>query len=241
MSAGIDATDRFVVSWRLEPETAFDFLEFSSVAISSPFLPGSFAGRNVVASACAAPARGCTADPSVATFRAPEPVSRDRRYFVKVNARRPGRGPLSSGVWVIDPAKPQLTGGGRPPVAPTNTPVNGEPYVPPARRRIPAPRLTLVKPPRTIAGLLRDGVRAHVNCPEFVCYVVIALKLGKATLVFSDATARAGERRTFVLRPRPAGRPRLKRRSRARLEVLADVLHPGDKRTQVFRRFSVRR
>jgi len=241
LAAGIDATDRFVVSWRLEPETTFDFLEFSSIPIASPFIPGAFAGKNTVASVCVTPAEGCVAPPTLNAFRASEPVARDRRYFVKVNARRSGGGRRSSAVWVIDASKPQLTGGGRPAATPTNAPALGQPYVAPARRTIPAPRLTLVKRPRTIAALLRDGVRARVSCPRFVCYVVIGLKLGRATLVFSDATARGNERKTFVLRPRPAGRKRLNRRTRARLTVLADVMHPGGKRTQVSRRFSVRR
>jgi hypothetical protein len=240
-AAGIDATDRFVVSWRLEPGTTFDFLQFSTVAISNPFVPGSFAGMNVVASACVAPGDGCTAPPTLSVFRSADRVARDRRYFVKVNARRDGRGPLSSDVWVIDQAKPLLPGGGRPTDTPTNTPVLGKPYVPPARNTIPPPRLRLDSPPKKIADVLRRGVRAHVTCPLIACYVVIGIKLGKFTLVFSDATARASERETFVLRPRGAGRTRLKRRTRARLELLADVIHPGGKRTRISRRFSVRR
>lgn len=242
VAAGIDPTDRFVVSWRLEPDTTFGFLEFSSVPILSPFIPGSFAGRNVVASVCAPPpAQSCPAPPSLAAFRAPDPVSRDRRYFVRVNARKAGRGLLSSGIWVIDPAKPQLTGGGSPAAAPTNAPALGLPYVPPGRQTIPVPRLTLLKPPRTIAAVLRDGVRAQVICPAVVCYVVVALKLDKTTLVFTDATARADARQRVVLRPRPAGRARLRRRTRARLEVVAEVRQPGAKRTQISRRLRVRR
>jgi hypothetical protein len=68
-----------------------------------------------------------------------------------------------------------------------------------------------------------------------------AMKLGDATLVFSDATARAGALQTFVLRPRPAGRKRLNRRTRARLAIVADVMHPGGKRTQLSRSFRVRK
>lgn len=243
VAAGIDPTDRFVVSWRLEPDTTFGFLEFSSVPILSPFIPGAFAGRNVVASVCAPPpAQSCPAAPSLAAFRAPDPVSRDRRYFVRVNARRAGRSrPLGSDIWVIDEARPQLTGGGSPAAAPTNTPALGLPYVPPARQTIPVPRLTLVRPPRTIAAVLRDGVGAQVRCPAVVCYVVVALKLGKTTLVFTDATARGDARQRVVLRPRPAGRARLRRRSRAQLEVVAEVRQPGGKRTQISRRLRVRR
>jgi hypothetical protein len=243
VAAGIDPTDRFVVTWRLEPDTTFGFLEFSSVPILSPFVPGSFAGRNVVGSVCAPPpAQSCPAPLSLSAFRAPDPVSRDRRYFVRVNARKAGRTrPLSSGIWVIDESKPQLTGGGRPAAAPTNTAVLGLPYVPPGRQTIPAPRLTLLKPPRTIAAVLRNGVGAQVRCPAVVCYVVVALKLGKTTLVFTDATARADARQRVVLRPRPAGRARLMRRTRARLDVVAEVRQPGGKRTQISRSLRVRR
>jgi hypothetical protein len=241
VAAGIDATDRFVVSWTLEPGTTFDFLEFSSVAISNPFIPGSFAGKNVVASACVAPADGCAAPPSLPAFRSTDRISRDRRYFVKVNSRKSGRGPLSSDVWVIDPEKPLLPGGGRPTPEATNTPALGMPYTPPARKTIPPPRLALRSPPKKIAAVLRDGVRADITCPAFSCYAIIALQLGKTTLVFSDVTARPNTPEAFVLRPVPAKRAQLKRRTRARLTVSIDVIYPGGKRTQIARSFRVRR
>jgi hypothetical protein len=241
VTTGIDATDRFVVTWRLEPETTFEFLEFSSVAISNPFVPGSFAGRNVIASLCAIPKDGCAAPPTITAYRFPDRVARDRRYYVRVNARRGSRAPLSSQTWVIDPTKPLLPGGGRPPADPTNNPAVGEPYKPPAPGSIPAPRLTLQSPPKTIARLIRDGVRAHIDCPAFVCYAIVALQLGTQVLVFSDTTARPGVRETFVLRPRPARRALLRRRKRARVTVTADVSQPGGKRTLRARRFTVRR
>jgi hypothetical protein len=241
VAAGIDATDRFVASWTLEPGTTFDFLEFSSVAISNPFIPGSFAGRNVVASACVAPAEGCIAPPTLIAFRSPDPVARDRRYFVKVNSRKGGRGPWSSQVWVIDKEKPLLPGGGRPAVATTNTPTLGQPYTPPAARTIPTPRLALQSPPKKIADVVRSGVRADVTCPAYSCYAIIGLKLGKTTLVFGDVTATPGQREAFRLRPRPARRAALQRRTKARLVVTADVLFPGGKRVQLARRFTVRR
>jgi hypothetical protein len=241
LGAGIDTADHFVVTWRLEPDTTFDFLEFASVAIANPFTPGSFAGKNIIASTCALPTQGCTAAPASIAYRSPDPVSRDRRYFVKVNARKAGRGPLTSQVWVIDKEKPLVPGGGRPAATPTGTPALGQPYKPPANNTIPTPRLVLQTRPKTIAAVIRDGVRAQVTCPAFSCYVVIGLLLGKTTLVFSDSTARPGEVETFVLRPRPARQAALKRRTRARLEVTADLLYPGGKRTTLARRFTVRR
>ncbi len=241
IAAGLDATDRFVVTWRLEPNTTFDFLEFASVAISNPFTPGTFAGKNIIASICALPTQGCAAPPSLTAYRSPDPVSRDRRYFVKVNSRRGARGALSSRVWVIDKEKPLLPGGGRPAATATNKPSLGQPYRPPANRTIPPPKLVLESAPKTIASILRNGVRASVSCPAFSCYAVIGLQLGKTTLVFSDVTARPGERETFILRPRPARRAALQRRTRARLEVRAELHYPGGKQATLSRRFTVRR
>lgn len=241
LAAGIDATDRFVVAWRLEPDTTFASLEFASVAISNPFTPGSFAGRNVIASLCALPAQGCTGPPALTAYRSPDPVSRDRRYFVKVNSRRGDRGPLSSRVWVIDREKPLLPGGGRPAATATNKLGIGRPYTPPANKRIPPPRLVLQTRPKTIAAVIRDGVRAQITCPAFSCYAVIGLQLGRTTLVFSDVTARPGERKTFVLRPVPARRAALQRRTRARLVVSAELHYPGGKRTTLTRSLTVRR
>ncbi len=209
--------------------------------MSNPFVPGSFAGKNVVTSACVAPANGCLAPPLLSTFRSTDPVSRDRRYYVKVNARNAGRGPLSSAIWVIDQGKPTVPGGGRPAATPTNKPVLGQPYTAPARNTIPAPTLVVPRPPRKIATVLRIGVRAQVSCPRFVCYAIVGVQLGKRTLVFSDTTVRAGAVGAFVLRPRPNVRRFLQRRRRARVQVFADVLQPGDKRTQRTRRFTVRR
>jgi hypothetical protein len=80
-----------------------------------------------------------------------------------------------------------------------------------------------------------------VSCPAFSCYAVIGLLLGKTTLVFSDVTARPGEKETFVLRPVPARRAALQRRTRARLVVSAELHYPGGKRVVLTRRFTVRR
>lgn len=241
LTAGIDDADHFFVTWRLEPDTTFDFLEFASVAIANPFTRGTFAGKNIIASECALPAQGCTAPPPLTFYRSPDPVSRDRRYFVKVNSRKGDRSALSSQVWVIDKEKPLLPGGGRPATTATNKPSLGEPYKPPANRTIPTPRLVIESAPKRIAAVIRDGVRASVICPAFSCYAVIGLQLGRTTLVFSDVTARPGERETFRLRPVPARRAALQRRTRARLEVRAELHYPGGKRTTLVRRFTVRR
>jgi len=241
LAVGIDTSDHFVVTWRLEPNTTFDFLEFASVAIANPFTPGTFAGRNIVASICALPTQGCAAPPSLTAYRSPEAVSRDRRYFVKVNSRLGDRGALSSQVWVIDKEKPLLPGGGRPAATATNKPSLGQPYTPPASRSIPTPRLVLQTRPKKIATVLRQGVRAQVTCPAYSCYAVIGLLVSKTTLVFSDVTARPGERETFILRPRPARRAALRRRTRARLVVSAELHYPGGKRVLLTRSFTVRR
>ncbi len=246
LAAGIDATDRFVVTWRLEPDTTFDSLQFASVAIPNPLTPGTFAGenfgtRNIMASACAMPAEGCTAAPGLTKFRSTDPVSRDRRYFVKVNSRKGRRGPLTSQVWVIDKEKPLLPGGGRFATPATNMPSLGRPYTPPANKTIPTPRLVLLTRPKRIASVIRYGVRARVTCPAFSCYALIGLRLGRTTLVFSDVTARPGVRETFLLRPLPKLRAPLQRRTRARLEVRAELHYPGGKTTTLTKRFTVRR
>ena len=241
LAVAIDETDRLAVSWKLELGTTFDFLEFSSIPMSNPFIPGAFANRNIVASTCVQPGDGCLAPPSLAAFRSTDRVARDRRYYVKVNARQAGRGPLSSPIWVVDERKPMLPGGGRPSDTPTGKPVFGQPYTAPPRDAIPAPRLRLPRAPTKIATVLRRGVRAQLRCPKFVCYAIVGLQLGKRTLVFSDTTARASAVATFVLRPRPNVQGLLQRRRRARLQVFADFRSPGDKQTRLIRRFTVRR
>jgi hypothetical protein len=240
-AAGIDATDHFVATWRLAPNTRFDTIEFSSTPIPSPLLPGAFAGKNVIASECAPPPKTCAAPPTLAAYRSSDRIARDRRYFVKVSALNSRGRPRTSAVWVIDERKPVLPGGGRPPSAATNSPVIGLPYVAPARSTIARPTLALVSRPKLIAGVVRFGVRARVRCPGTVCYALVGLELGRRTLVFSDATIKPDGSETFVLRPVPKRRAVLRRRTRATLRIRAEITQPGGKHTTLVRSVSVRR
>jgi hypothetical protein len=237
----IDATDRFVATWVLAPETSFASLEFSSTPIPNPMLPASFAGRNLIDSVCAPPPASCTAPPTLTVFRATDRVARDRRYYFKVNARDAKGRTRTSPVWVLDARKPLRPGGGKPSDTPTNTPVLGQPYIAPRRRTIPTPQLILPAPPQTITGVLRYGVRARVLCPKVACYALVGLSLGKTALVFSDTTIRPSGRDTFALRPRPARRARLARRKRAKLTVQAEIIQPGGKTTSITKSLRVRR
>ena len=102
------------------------------------------------------------------------------------------------------------------------------------------PRLILPAPARTIAGVLRYGVRARVICPRVACYALVGLSLGKTALVFSDTTIRPGGRDTFALRPRPSRRGRLTRRKHAKLTVQAEIVQPGGKTTSLTKSIRVR-
>src|SRR4051794_25141220 len=95
----IDASDRFVATWVLAPETSFQSLEFSSTPIPNPRLPSSFAGRNVIDSVCAPPPASCTVAPTLTAYRSTDRVARDRRYYFKVNARDAKGRTRTSAVW----------------------------------------------------------------------------------------------------------------------------------------------
>lgn len=241
LGAGIDATDRFVATWVLAPGTTFKSLELSTVPIANPLLASSFAGSNLIDAICAGPPKTCAADPRLTVYRSTDRVARDRRYYVKVNARYRGHPTRTSPMWVIDTRKRLRPGGGRPSDAPTNIPVLGQPYIVPAARTIPRPRIVVPVPPLTIAGVLRYGIRARVLCTGEPCYALVSLELGRVPLVFSDTTVAPGGQATFTLRPRPVRRARLARRKRARLRVRAEITQPGAKRTVLVRDVTVRR
>jgi hypothetical protein len=240
-AAGIDGGDHFVATWRLAPNTRFDTIEFSSTPIPSPLVPGTFAGKNIVASECSPPPKTCAAAPGVTAYRSSDRVARDRRYYVKVSALNSRGHTRTSDVWVIDERKPVLPGGGLPSPTATNSPAIGLPYVAPARSTIPRPALKLVSRPKLIGGVLRFGVRASVSCPGAVCYALVSLELGKRTLVFSDATVRPDGSEMFILRPVPRRRAVLRKRTRARLLVRAVITQPGGKRTTLLGHLTARR
>jgi hypothetical protein len=244
-SAGIDAQDRFYATWTLAPGTTFEGIDFSSGSILDPLLDYSdFADiDNFADFECVPPPAFCDGKPGQTSYGQDLRVSRDRRYFVVVNAKRRGSDDsLTSAMWVIDESKPQIPGSGEVADPATNTPAIGVPYVVPAPETIPAPAFTLPAPtPRTIAGFLQRGIRARVTCPLFECYAEVALEFSGSNLAFTSGSARPGGRRTFVLRPSKAQRAKLRRRSRIRVRLVAEVGQPGNKRTELVRTVTLRR
>jgi hypothetical protein len=241
-SAGIDETDRFVVTWTLAPGTTFDTIELSSSSIVDTLIPDTFADYDSASGfECAPPPEVCEASPTLTSYRESARVSRDRRYFVFVTAVR-GDKRMRSATWVIDETKPLIPGKGKPSDTPTNTPVLGRPYVPPAPETVPAPGFSLLAPiPRTIGGFLRRGIRTRLTCPVFECYAFVALELSRKGPTIVDGTARPDGRRTFVLRPSKVLRARLRGHSRARLQLSVDISQPGGKQTEIARSISLRR
>ena len=182
----------------------------ATVAISNPFTPGTFAGKNIIASICALPAQGCTAPASLTAYRSPEPVSRDRRYFVKVNSRKGGRGPLSSQVWVIDKEKPLLPGGGRPRRDAHQRDLDRTAVHPARAPRRSRPRGScLQSAPRKI-GARHPGRRARARDLPGLLVLRHHRPVAAAGRRSSSRTSPPGpaSAKLFVLRPRPAGAPR---------------------------------
>ncbi len=241
-AAGIDAKDRVVVTWMLAPGTTFDSINVATSPIIDPSLADDFADLdNFAGFECSRPPTDCEGTRTQTSYRESYAVSRDRRYFVMVNARGPRGKVLTSALWVLDESKPLIPGEPKRSDIPTNTPVLGRPYMAPAPDTIPAPKLALLTPPKTIAGFLRRGLRARLTCPAVECYALLALDLGDTTSVLESGTVRPGGRRTFVLRPTKALRARLRTRSSARLRLSIDVTHPGAKQTEIVRGISLRR
>lgn len=244
-SAGIDAQDRLYATWTLAPGTRFEGIDFSSGSILDPLLDYSdFADlENFADFECSPPPAFCEGKPHQTSYGPGLPVSRDRRYFVIVNAKAQDSDDfLTSAMWVIDESKPQIPGRGELADPATNTPAIGIPYLLPAPETIPAPAFSLPAPtPRTIAGFLHRGIRARVTCPIFECYADVSLNLGGKGLAVTSGSARPGGRRTFLLRPSKSQRAKLRRRSRVRLRLVAEIGQPGNKRTELVRTVTLRR
>ncbi|MEY2441142.1 MAG: hypothetical protein QOJ46_568 [bacterium] len=240
-SAGIDAQDRLVATWVLAPGTTFDSVEFATVPIPSLLEMAFFADGNFAGFECAGE-DFCDGTPTMTSYTGLD-VPRDRRYYVKVVAIGADEKMLTSAVWEIDETKPVIPGRiRRATAAPTNTPVTGRPYVPPAPETIPAPTLTLIAPPKRIVTVLQRGIRARVDCPGAECFALAGLVLGSVALAADTDTLRAGARRTFVLKASPRSeRRRLARRVRARLLITVEIVQPGGKTTRLLRTARVRR
>ncbi len=254
LTAGINAADELYATWAVAPGTTFDFVTFATVPDADPSLPsffaqGNFAGFCDVASADAL----CTAT----SYNSGYPITRDRRYYAKVTAKVGPGDYVTSAVWVVDDAKPQIAGSA--PVSsvpPTNTPVAGHPLGAPAPPPAvapppvappppppPAPAATgsikILSLPSTIGALLARGVRLRVTCTGS-CTASSRMRLGLPSIGSKSLTLPGGGTRTLTIKPSVAGRNRLRGRSSARLKLTAN-LGVGGKGKSYTKNFTVRR
>jgi hypothetical protein len=239
--AGIDSTDRFAIAWQLAPNTKFDDVYIATTSIPDPLLPEVFAGETFVDFECARPAKDCRLPATATSWRSTRRGSRDRRYYVKVNAIDAKGESRTSPIWVIDDAKPIIPGRPKASQTATNMPALGHLFSPPPAVSIPTTTLALLSPPKTIDGVLRSGIRARLSCPVAECFGQFELKLGSRQLTLVEASIRPDGSRSVVLRPRGNRRRELRKRSAARLYVRTLVLQPGGKRTRLTRSLSVKR
>jgi len=239
--AGIDSTDRFGIGWQLPPGTKFDAVYVATTSIPDPLLPRFFAGETFVDFECARPAKDCRLPASATSWRSTQRASRDRRYYVKVNAIDAKGESRTSPVWVIDDTKPVIPGRPKASQTLTNMLALGHPFTLPSAATISAPTLTLLSPPKTIDGVLRSGIRARLTCPAAECFGQFELKLGTTLFTTVEASIRPDGRQTVLLRPRGKRRTQLRARTTARLFIRTLVLQPGGKRTRLARRINVTR
>lgn len=211
----------------------FSHLEFSTD--SALDFPEFFDSDNMVDFECAG-GRSCVASPALTSYRGTSSVARDRRYFVMVVAEDPSGDWRSSPIWVIDDGQPLVPGeepGGSD--VPTNNPVAGHPLsgaMPPPGPGSPGsrtPRPTLsVESPKTVAGVLRNGVRLRLTCPVAGCHAQASLQLAGRALVRRRGDVPRSAGRTLTLRLTGVGRRRLAaRRQRATLRLVVTVDAPA--------------
>jgi hypothetical protein len=242
LTAGFDAQDQLYATWSLAPGTRYRQVEFASLPMRDAELPyyfadGQFAGYN----SCRA--SGCGGKTS---FTADYPVTRDRRYFAKVTAIA-GQERATSAIWVIDETKPVVPGEAKVGEGDGNNPVAGTPFdiasfVPPGV--VPGASITLLPAPKTIAGLLRRGVR--VRATSSVAFVLTASLIDHggqgADIGVSSLGVATGGTRTVVARVDDAAvRKALRHRLRARLRLDVVVVLPDDTLKRARRSFTVRR
>ncbi|MEY2513262.1 MAG: hypothetical protein QOJ89_620 [bacterium] len=252
LTAGIDAQDQLYATWMLGLGTTYDHISFATSPDPDPVVPAFFQSANFAAFGCGV-VPDCDALPTATSFRSGYPISRDRRYFVKVAAQVPGvigEFPTSA-IWIIDETKPLIAG--KAPVAevaPSNSPATGRllaPGVPPAPPPAPPPPPPTVRPtarftaqplPKTFAALRLSGVRVSVRCTA-ACAASGSLTLkGVAIGRKSTNLSRAGTR-TFTVKLSAFGRRRLAGRSRARLKIAAQAKPAGGVTLRASRNFTV--
>jgi hypothetical protein len=263
LSTGINAADHLFATWSLGAGSNFSHVDFSTVATPDLTLPEFFADGNFAAFDCAAPPAVCAAPLTSTSFTGGFPTPRDRRYFVKVTAWADGApdDALTSAVWVIDETKPVIPGD-TPNVTspPSNNPVFGHmlqeaappaPPEPPAQPTPPAPpphpfvapraSITVLSLPKSIGAVVRSGVRLRVTCTGAPCNASGSLLLNGQPLVRRHGSIPAATTRTLVLRPAGNGRIRLRKHSRARLQISGMATPAAGTPQRVSRSFTVRR
>jgi len=236
LTAGIDADDRLHATWSLGAGTTYERTAFSTSPAVNPFLAGFFLAEDFADFDCAGE-KGCTGLASGTSYTGSYPVARDRRYFVTVTAGAEKDRQLTSAMWVIDEAKPLITGDapGGDPHRPTRSPAGGR-----LLSGAPDSSLTVLRLPRRAAGVMRAGVRVRVRCSTS-CDVDLRLSLGKRTLVRRTGRLPAGASRLLPFAPGRALWPTLQARPRQRLRIAGTVTPLGGLTEKVSRTFTVRR
>jgi hypothetical protein len=243
LSAGINAQDNLYATYAVAPGTTFDFITFATVPDPDPTLPSFFADGNFAGFCSSTSASAtCTATSYVSGYG----VSRDRRYFAKVSAKVDGTTNtyLSSAIWVMDDAKPQIPGpagsGAIPPVGPA---VAGHPLgtaAPPPPAVAGVATIKLLSKPKTIGALLLKGVRLRIAC-TVACSAFGRLTLGSPSIGTKAFTLPAAGTKTLTIKPNKKGRTRLKGRSRARIKVAVGAAPVGGTTKTYSKAFTVKR
>ena len=239
LTAGIDANDYLYATWALAPGTTFQHVDFATAPTPDPLLPDFFSSANFASfSSLRSPGKSVASTSHHNDY----PLARDRRYYVRVTAAVTGTADafLNSEIWVIDEAKPELSGRAPAGDSPaTNTPASGRPFAPAG---LPATAALDLQPlPRTFARLRAHGVRVAVRCTAAPCNAVATLTLGAVRIGRRTRSLAAGAAGTLVVRPSAAGTRRLRGRSRARLKISARVTPAVAAATAASRSFTVRR
>jgi hypothetical protein len=241
LTAGFDVHDQLYATWSLAPGTTYRQVEFATLPVTDPDLPTFFVdGQFADYDSCRKPS--CAAKTA---YIGSYPLKRDRRFFVKVTARQ-GSDEASSAIWVIDETKPLVPGEAPLGEGDSNAPVAGKPFdgtglIPPGV--VPSASIKLLKAPKTIRGLLRQGVRARVT--SSVAYSVETTLLdprgiGEIIGLRSVGSATGGTR-TVAAKVDEDARASLRGRKRARIRLEVVVTLPDGTRKMASRYFTVHR
>jgi hypothetical protein len=241
LTAGIDAQDRLYATWSLAPGTTYEQVEFATMPAADDLLPEFFVDDQFADyDSCDLPA--CA---SRTSYTSEEPIKRDRRYFVKVTAEQDDES-AASAVWVIDETKPLVPGNAKSGDGKSNSPVAGKPFdgtglFPPGV--VPSASIKVLKAPKTIRGLVSQGVRVRVTSSvAYAAETVMYARGGNGGILGLRAIASATPgTRTFSATVDAKGRASLRRRARERIRLEVVVILPDGTRKKTTRFFTVRR